>query len=97
MKAIILYGSRYGSTRRYAEELSGQTGIPAVSYQQAPELSGMDTIIYLGGLSAGGVDRAIRTAIQVCCRRTHPQRPGEKLPTVRQFLAALADGSGGSL
>ena len=55
MKAIILYGSRYGSTRRYAKELSKQTGIPAVSYQQAPELSGMDTIIYLGGLYAGGV------------------------------------------
>ena len=56
MKAIILYGSRYGSTRRYAKELSGQTGSPAVSYQQAPELSGMDTIIYLGGLYAGGTE-----------------------------------------
>ena len=51
----------------------------------------------LTGLSAGDVDRAIRTAIQVCCRRTHPQRSGDELPTVRQFLAALADGSGGSL
>ena len=51
----------------------------------------------LTGLSAGGVDRAIRTAIQVCCRHTHPQRPGDELPTVRQFLAALAEGSGGSL
>ena len=28
MKSIIIYGSRYGSARRYAQELSKQTGIP---------------------------------------------------------------------
>ena len=55
MKDIILYGSQYGSTRRYAEKLSEQTGIPAISYKGAPGLSGMKTIIYLGGLYAGGV------------------------------------------
>ena len=55
MKNIILYGSQYGSTRRYAEKLSEQTGIPAISYKGAPGLSGMKTIIYLGGLYAGGV------------------------------------------
>ena len=55
MEHIILYGSQYGSTRRYAEKLSEQTGIPAVSYKEAPNLSGMKIIIYLGGLYAGGV------------------------------------------
>lgn len=55
MKDIILYGSCYGSTRRYAEKLSEQTGIPAVSYKDAPVLSDRNTIIYLGGLYAGGV------------------------------------------
>ena len=55
MKQIIIYGSQYGSTQRYAEKLSEQTSIPAVSYNQLPDLSEMKTIIYLGGLYAGGV------------------------------------------
>ena len=48
MKQIILYGSIYGSTRGYAETLSRATGIPACSYKDAPELSDMDRIVYLG-------------------------------------------------
>ena len=55
MEHIIVYCSQYGSTRRYAEKLSEQTGIPAISYKDAPALSGRKTIIYLGGLYAGGV------------------------------------------
>lgn len=55
MAHIIIYGSHYGSTRRYAEKLSEQTNIPAVSYRQVRDLSSMRTIIYLGGLYAGGV------------------------------------------
>ena len=55
MKQIIVYGSQYGSTHRYAEKLSEQTGIPAVGYKDAPSLSDMKTIIYLGSLYAGGV------------------------------------------
>ena len=54
MKHIIVYGSQYGSTRRYAEKLSEQTGIPAVGYKDVPNLSDMKIIIYLGGLYAGG-------------------------------------------
>ena len=52
MEHIIIYGSRYGSTRRYAEKLSEQTGIPAISCKDAPALSDKKTIIYLGGLYA---------------------------------------------
>ena len=55
MEHIIVYGSQYGSTRRYAEKLSEQTGIPAASYKDAPALSDKDIIVYLGGLYAGGV------------------------------------------
>ena len=55
MEHIIVYGSQYGSTRRYAEKLSEQTGIPAISYKDAPALSDRKTIVYLGGLYAGGV------------------------------------------
>ena len=55
MKSIIIYGSRYGSARRYAQELSKQTDIPAVSYQEAPPLSKLETVVYIGALYAGGV------------------------------------------
>ena len=55
MNSIIIYGSQYGSTRRYAEKLSELTSIPAVSFKESPHISGQDTIIYMGGLYAGGV------------------------------------------
>lgn len=53
MEHIIIYGSQYGSSRRYAEKLSEQTGIPAVSYKDAPDLSGRSVVVYLGSLYAG--------------------------------------------
>lgn len=55
MSRIIIYGSRYGTTRRYAEELAERTGIPVISYEEINDLSGYETIIHMGGLYAGGV------------------------------------------
>lgn len=55
MKKIIVYGSKYGTTKRYAIELSNKTGIKVISYDKAKDLSTYDTIVYLGGLYAGGV------------------------------------------
>lgn len=55
MKKIIIYGSKYGTTKRYAVELSNKTGIKVISYDKARDLSTYDTIVYLGGLYAGGV------------------------------------------
>ena len=55
MNQVIIYGSHYGNTYRYAKQLSERTNITAVSYKEAPDLSGMHTIIYMGGLYAGGV------------------------------------------
>ena len=55
MNQIILFGSRYGTAQRYAQELSRRTGVPAVSYDRAPTLEGMERIVYLGSLYAGGV------------------------------------------
>ncbi|MGN9164485.1 flavodoxin domain-containing protein [Tissierellaceae bacterium HCP3S3_D8] len=55
MKKIIVYGSKYGTTKRYAIELSNKTGIKVISYDKARDLSTYDTIVYLGGLYAGGV------------------------------------------
>ena len=55
MNNIIIYGSYYGTTKQYAEELSKRTNIEAISYQSVKEINNYDNIIYLGGLYAGGV------------------------------------------
>lgn len=55
MNQQIIYGSEYGTTRRYAEQLSQLTGIPAMDYTSAKNLDGCELVIYLGGLYAGGV------------------------------------------
>lgn len=61
MNQIIIYDTQYGSTFQYAEKLSERTNIPAVNYKKAPDLSGMRTIIYMGGLYAGGVPGLAKT------------------------------------
>lgn len=55
MNQIIIYGSQYGTTKSYAEELSKRVGIAAVRYEEVKDISAYDEIIYLGGLYAGGV------------------------------------------
>lgn len=55
MEKIILYGSKYGSSRKYAEMLSASCNIKTISYEQASHLENMDKIIYIGSLYAGGV------------------------------------------
>ena len=55
MNPIIIYGSCYGSTKQYAEELSKRTNIEAISFKNVKEINTYNTIIYLGGLYAGGV------------------------------------------
>lgn len=55
MKTLIIYGSQYGSTKRYAERLSEITRFEAIDYKQANDIKGFDRIIFMGGLYAGGV------------------------------------------
>ena len=52
---IIIYGSCYGTTKKYAEELSGRLDCEAVSYENINDINSYKTIIYMGGLYAGGV------------------------------------------
>lgn len=54
-ETIIIYGSCYGTTKRYAEELSERLGCEAVSYEKAGDINSYQTIIYMGGLYAGGI------------------------------------------
>lgn len=55
MKSLIIYGSQYGTTKKYAEKFSEIMNIPVVDYKEIKDLSGYDRIIYFGGLYAGGV------------------------------------------
>ncbi len=54
-KQLIIYGSRYGSTKRYAERLAEMTGTEAVEYKAVKDLGDYYRIVYLGSLYAGGV------------------------------------------
>ena len=55
MKEIIVYGSCYGSAKRYADELAKRTGNRCVTYEYAGDLTAYDRIVYIGALYAGGV------------------------------------------
>ena len=59
---IIIYGSLYGSTKRYAERLSEITGIEAVAFKEAKDIAKYDRVIYMGALFAGSVLGLRKTA-----------------------------------
>ena len=53
--SIIIYGSQYGTSKRYAERLSAITGIRCVSRKEAKGINDYERVIYMGGLYAGSV------------------------------------------
>ena len=55
MNNIIIYGSQYGATKKYAEELSRRTNIQAISFEDVKDINNYNKIVYIGGLYAGGV------------------------------------------
>jgi menaquinone-dependent protoporphyrinogen IX oxidase len=55
MNKIILYGSKYGTTKEYAQEFSKRTNIDILEYSKVKNLENYDLIIYFGGLYAGGI------------------------------------------
>lgn len=55
MTNIIIYGSHYGTTKEYADELSRRTKIQALPYEKIKEINNYDNIIYLGAVYAGGI------------------------------------------
>lgn len=106
MEDIILYASRYGTARRYAEALSAQSGLPALRAADAPPLADKRTIVYLGGLYADnvlGLRKAMRglslqdgqRLMLVTVGLTDPDAPGAKESIRdslrRQLPAALFD------
>lgn len=55
MERLIIYGSQYGTTKRYAQKFSEMTGIPTLSYEAANDLTDCRLLAYFGGLYAGGL------------------------------------------
>ena len=57
MNGIVVYGSSYGSTKKYAEVLSEHLNFDCYSYDSVDKntLNNYELIVYGGGLYAGGV------------------------------------------
>ena len=57
MSGIILYQSKYGATKKYAEWISEETGFSCVETKKAKieEVKTYDTIVLGGGIYAGGI------------------------------------------
>ncbi len=55
MSVIVLYGSVYGTTKKYAVELANRISTKGYSFDENYPMDDFDKIIYLGGLYAGGV------------------------------------------
>ncbi len=51
----ILYGSCYGTAKRYAEALAKAAGFDCHPYTEAAEAADCDRLVYVGGLYAGGI------------------------------------------
>ena len=57
MKGIVIYKSKYGSTKKYAEWISERTGFDCVESGKinAKQLADYDTVIFGGGIYASGI------------------------------------------
>lgn len=52
---IIIYGSHYGTAKKYAEELSLRTGIEVKPYNEIAKIDTYNVIVYIGALYAGSL------------------------------------------
>lgn len=66
---IIIYGSRYGSARRYAKRLAELTGLDVVDHKEAKDIDEYDRIVYIGSLYAGGVTGLKQTVSKMTPRQ----------------------------
>lgn len=52
---LIIYNSKYGATKKYADALSKKLNIPAKTTKDAKNLESYDTLIFGGGLYAARI------------------------------------------
>ena len=57
MDGVILYQSKYGATKKYADRLSEETGFECIETKRADikEISKFEVIILGGGIYASGI------------------------------------------
>ena len=65
---LVVYASRYGYTRRYAQWIAEQLGCCAVEARQvrAEQLAACEVLVYGGGLYAGGLNGAKKILADPC-------------------------------
>ena len=83
MNTLILYGSQYGTAKRYAEKFAEMTHFPVLSYEDVKTLTDYEQIIYFGALYAGGVKGLKNTVKKIS--------PNTKLIIVTVGLADVCD------
>ena len=83
MNTLIIYGSQYGTTKRYAEKFAEMTHFPVISYEDIKTLTEYERIIYFGGLYAGGI-KGLKSTINKIS-------PNTKLIIVTVGLADVSD------
>lgn len=70
MKAAVMYKSRYGAARRYAQLLAAELGCEAQAVDAHAELAGdCDCAVFVGGVYAGGV-AGLKAFSRVCRGRS---------------------------
>ena len=83
MNNLIIYGSQYGTTKRYAEKFAEMMDFPVISYENIKSLTEYDRVIYFGGLYAGGV-KGLKSTVKKLS-------PNTKLVIVTVGLADVCD------
>ena len=83
MNTLIIYGSQYGTTKRYAEKLAEISHFPVTNYEDVKTLDDYEQIIYFGALYAGGVKGLKKTVSRMS--------PNTKLIIVTVGLADVSD------
>lgn len=70
MKAMVMYKSKYGAARRYAQMLAAELGCAAQAVDAHAELAGdCDCAVFVGGVYAGGV-AGLKAFSRVCRGRS---------------------------
>ena len=83
MNTLIIYGSQYGTTKRYAEKFAEMKHFPVISCEDIKTLTDYERIIYFGALYAGGVKGLKNTVKKLS--------PNTKLIIVTVGLADVCD------
>ena len=83
MNTLIIYGSQYGTTKRYAEKFAEMTDVPIISFEDIENLEKYERVVYFGALYAGGV-KGLKNTIKKLS-------PNTKLVIVTVGLADVCD------